>query len=333
MKWLKKKDFLYKIVFKITFHSIQNNFSLRSIARSLRRNVSSISREIRKNCDYYGNYNFLIAEEKMLRRKSHKYLFRFDVNFKFEEFSNYFKKKYDKKFHGVKATYNYVKSKNNNILIPSIKTIFNWLKTNKWIITRKDRLRSYYKKGGKRQSSVISRLIKSAEYVLPIWARPKEVDLRLVFGHWEADLILGKRSTGYKNIITLTERKTRIGFADFVSSKSPNEINAKLKQMIIKNKLNVKSITIDNGIEFEKIGILAKWLNIKIYRAEPYASFQRGSNENWNGLIRREFKKGFDFNSINFDYLQEIVFKINNMPREILKWKTSLEMFTFENLT
>nr|WP_254616024.1 IS30 family transposase [Mycoplasma sp. OR1901] len=151
------------------------------------------------------------------------------------------------------------------------------------------------------------------------------------FGHWEADLVIGKRSNGYKNILTLTERKTRIGFADFVYSKSPNEINSKLREIIKKNSLNVKTITIDNGIEFEKIGILAKWLDIKIYRAEPYASFQRGSNENWNGLIRREFKKGFDFNTITFESLQEIVYKINNMPREILDWKTSNEEFIKEN--
>ncbi|SYV90250.1 transposase, partial [Metamycoplasma alkalescens] len=58
-------------------------------------------------------------------------------------------------------------------------------------------------------------------------------------------------------------------------------INATLKNLIKNNNLYVKTITIDNGIEFEKIGILAKWLNIKIYRAEPYSSFQRGSNENW----------------------------------------------------
>ncbi|WP_254616023.1 helix-turn-helix domain-containing protein [Mycoplasma sp. OR1901] len=128
--------------------SIENNYSLRSIARELNRNISSISREFKKNCNYYGSYDFEFADQQRLKRKSYKYLFRFDINFKFEDFSNYFKKKYDKKFHGVKATYNYVKE-HNNILMPSIKTVFNWIKTNKWIIKRKDRLRLYYKKGRK----------------------------------------------------------------------------------------------------------------------------------------------------------------------------------------
>ncbi|MDC8914598.1 IS30 family transposase [Metamycoplasma hyosynoviae] len=132
-----------------------------------------------------------------------------------------------------------------------------------------------------------------------------------------------KEQQGYRNILTLTERKTRIGFAAFVTSKSPFEINAKLKTLIKSNNLNVKSITIDNGIEFERIGILAKWLNIYIYRAEPYASFQRGSNENWNGILRREFKKGFDFNLIDQETLNSIIEKINKMPREILLWKSS----------
>ncbi|MDJ1647628.1 IS30 family transposase, partial [Mycoplasma phocimorsus] len=161
--------------------------------------------------------------------------------------------------------------------------------------------------------------------------RPKKIDLREEYGHWEADLVLGKRASGYRNVLTLTERKTRVGFAAFVNSKSPHEINSKLKEMIKHYNLIVKSITIDNGLEFEKIGILAKWLEITIYRAEPYASFQRGSNENWNGLIRREFKKGYNFNLITELDLLEVVNKINNMPREIFNWKSSQELFSLEN--
>ncbi|WP_282456346.1 IS30 family transposase, partial [Mycoplasmopsis arginini] len=91
------------------------------------------------------------------------------------------------------------------------------------------------------------------------------------------------------------------------------------------------TITIDNGIEFEKIGILARWMNIKIYRAEPYASFQRGSNEHWNGILRREFKKGFNFNTITQEKLDSVVNQINNMTREILNWKTPLQMY-LENI-
>ncbi|MDJ1647462.1 hypothetical protein [Mycoplasma phocimorsus] len=68
-------------------------------------------------------------------------------------------------------------------------------------------------------TSAIKRLITSADYVLPTWTRPKKVDLREEYGHWEADLVLGKKATCYKNALTLTERKTRVGFVTFVTSK------------------------------------------------------------------------------------------------------------------
>ncbi|GGM95924.1 hypothetical protein GCM10010106_51080 [Thermopolyspora flexuosa] len=71
-------------------------------------------------------------------------------------------------------------------------------------------------------------------------------------------MVLGKRANGYNNVLTLTERKTRIGFARIIQSKSPHTINSELKKIIKDNKLQVKTITIDNGIEFEKIGILAR---------------------------------------------------------------------------
>ncbi|WP_318034619.1 IS30 family transposase [Mesomycoplasma lagogenitalium] len=89
--------------------------------------------------------------------------------------------------------------------------------------------------------------------------------------------------------------------------------------------MNVKTITIDNGIEFEKIGLLASWLKCKIYFCEPYASYQRGTNEHSNGLIRRIYKKGADFSTISDKEILEIQEKINNMPRKIFNWMSSYE--------
>lgn len=309
--------------------SLENNLSLRAISRQLNRSASTISREIKRNSNF-NEYIFLKADKKSKFRAYHKYMFKFNINFEFEEFSKIFKSKYDKKYFGVKATMNYIEE-NFNVKKPTMRTVFNWINTNKWKIRKSDKLRQYYKKGGKRTASVLSRLIKSANYVFPIWTRPKNIDLRLEYGHWEADLVLGKRANGYKNILTLTERKTRVGFATFVSSKSPFEINSKIKELIKNKNLIVKTITIDNGIEFEKIGFLARSLNIVVYRAEPYASFQRGSNENWNGMIRREYQKGFNFNILTQEDLDTTIAKINNMPREILNWKSAYELFMYEN--
>ncbi len=110
-------------------------------------------------------------------------------------------------------------------------------------------------------------------------------------------------------------------------NKNPKTINKAIKDLTNENNLFIKTITCDNGIEFEEIAILAYWLKIIIYKAEPYASFQRGSNEHANGLIRRFYPKGFDFNLISDDDLQNTISKINSMPREIFNWKSALEVF------
>jgi IS30 family transposase len=111
--------------------------------------------------------------------------------------------------------------------------------------------------------------------------------LRLEEGHFEGDLIIGKQYNGYQNIVTLNDRKTRKLYATFVRSKDPWKVNEAFRKMIKDNNLKVKTLTLDNGIEFERISILAKHLNFKVYLCDPYASFQRGSNEHLNGMIRR----------------------------------------------
>uniref|UniRef100_UPI003080C010 IS30 family transposase n=1 Tax=Mesomycoplasma ovipneumoniae TaxID=29562 RepID=UPI003080C010 len=158
--------------------------------------------------------------------------------------------------------------------------------------------RLYYKKGGKRTSSVINRIVKSGDYGFPIWTRPNSIDLRLELGYWEAALVLGTRANGYNNVLTLTDRKTSIGFARIIQSKSPHTINSELTKVIKDNKLQVKTITQDSGSEYIKIAILARWINRKIYSAEPYATMQIVSNQKWISFLRTKFKKGFDFNTI-----------------------------------
>ncbi|VDR42369.1 IS30 family transposase [Mycoplasmopsis caviae] len=310
---------------------INKGYSLRKISSIIGRSASTISRELKRNTSLNGFYIYDKADLKAKRLSLHKSFFKFQINFKFKEFSALFSKKYNKKFFGVKATYHFIDENFPEIDKPTIRTVFNWIKTNGWTIAKKDRLRQYYKKGGKRGKDFIKRLIKTSDYVFPIWARPKKIDLREEYGHWEADLVIGKKSNGFRNILTLKERKTRYSISDFVESKNHFKINKKIRELIKNNNLIVHSITTDNGIEFEGLGLVAKWLNIIIYKAEPFASFQRGSNENYNGMLRREWKKGTDFNNISYEELKEVEKQINRMPREVLNWKTSEECFLFEN--
>ncbi|MBW0594542.1 IS30 family transposase [Mycoplasmopsis anatis] len=91
------------------------------------------------------------------------------------------------------------------------------------------------------------------------------------------------------------------------------------------------SLTSDNGYEFQALGLVAYKNDLVIYKAEPYCSFQRGSNENVNGLIRRLFKKWINFTNITDEQIQEIQDQINNMPRKIFGFKSSKEMIEMEH--
>lgn len=310
----------------IDFLFNQEKKSISEIAKLLKRNKSTISREIKRNT-INGQYNFIFAQRKYRRRFYYKYFFH---NRKYFEFNKLFKEYYEKRYHGVYATINKISQHLNNIEHVSTRQVFRWIKSNKWIIKKNNRLRQYYKKGGKRTLGVFQKF--QNKWVMPIWVRPKYIDLRQEFGHWEADLIIGKKANGFDNILTFTERHTRILFATKIKSKNPMKVNSALYELIKKNKLRVKSITIDNGIEFEKISFLASWIKAHIYFCEPYASYQRGTNENINGLIRRTWKKGTDFNEVSNKELDEVVNLINKMPRKILNWRTSIELFNQLNL-
>lgn len=160
--------------------------------------------------------------------------------------------------------------------------------------------------------------------------RPKHIDLRLEFGHWELDLIIGKKANGFENLVTLTERKTRMLFMTKLKSKNPMKVNSVIYKLIKDNDLYVKTITTDNGIEFEKIGILVDWVDCLVYFCEPYASWQKGSNEHINGIVRRFYKKGTDFNEISDEEIKTTQNMINFMDREMFNWSSSLELYQNE---
>lgn len=298
--------------------------SISQIARSLGRNKSTISRELKRNC-HDGVYCYEIAESKTIERKKHKYFFMYR---EYSEFTNHFIKMYDKRYHGVYQTVHKISQEYPDINHVSARQVFNWIKTNKWSVKKSDRLRQYYKKGGKRTLGIFSRF--KNRLVLPYWTRPKSIDLREEYGHWEADLIIGKRSTNFDNLLTLTERKTRILFTCRIKTKNPMKVNSAMYKLIKNNNLLVKSITVDNGIEFQKIGLLASWLKCVVYFCEPYASYQRGTNENINGMIRRTWSKGTDFSLVSDDELNKVAEFINEMPRKMFNWKSSADIFRLE---
>lgn len=301
----------------------QEKKSIRKIAAILNRSPSTISRELKRNTSL-GYYSFEIADKKSFDRSWHNHSM---FLLKHQEFLEGFKKIYNKRTNGVKATCYKLKQQGvANCL--SFKQSYNLIKSYRFVIKKSERLRQYYKKGGKRKSGIFSDV--KSKRVLPMWLRPRNIDSRREFGHWELDLVIGKKATGYDNLLTFVERKTRNAVVLRVKSKNSMKINSLLYKAIKERGLFVRSITIDNGIEFEKIGLLASWLDIIVYRCEPYASYQKGSNEHVNGLIRRFFKKGTSFNEISDEDIRKMEFEINSMIREKFGWKSSLEMYEKE---
>lgn len=180
----------------------------------------------------------------------------------------------------------------------------------------------------KNKEKRVSKLIpaeKSIEY------RPKEANIRSVYGHWEGDLVVGKQ--GSKTVLfTLTERKTRQEIIMKLSNKETKTIARAIDKLERKYKgkfYNMfKSITFDNGVEFmgykgiEK-SCLRKKERTNIYYAHPYCSGERGTNENNNRLIRRFIPKGVDISQIKQSRIKEIENWINNYPRQIFGYKSS----------
>ena len=156
--------------------------------------------------------------------------------------------------------------------------------------------------------------------------RPEEIEGRLIPGHWEGDIILG--AGGASAIGTLVERTTRFVVlvhmptrkADVVASAFAGALNA------IPASLR-KTLTYDQGKEMAQHESLALSAGIRIFFADPHSPWQRGSNENTNGLLRQYFPKGTDLSAHSKNALQAVALALNTRPRKTLGWKTPAEAF------
>ena len=170
--------------------------------------------------------------------------------------------------------------------------------------------------------------------------RPESVKNRKEFGHWEIDLVVGPKGSSGVVLLTLTERKTRREIIRKLPDKtqgavlkSINRIERVMGPKAFRNQF--KSITADNGSEFldvEKMqcSIFSKKQRVKLYYAHPYSSWERGSNENANRIIRRFIAKGKDIDNFTKEFIQEVEDWINNYPRKILNYRTANECFNSE---
>lgn len=155
--------------------------------------------------------------------------------------------------------------------------------------------------------------------------RPSIVDLKTRVGDWEADTVAG-RQTGPR-LVTLVERKKRFTLIGLAKNKSSEAVTDTILEMLVGYHRQVKTITYDNGKEFAGHVDIAKASHSKAYFAHPYSSWERGLNENTNGLIRQYFPKGSDFSLITKKDVKAVMDKINNRPKKCLGFKTPNQVF------
>ncbi len=160
--------------------------------------------------------------------------------------------------------------------------------------------------------------------------RPEVVNDRSEFGHWEGDSVEGKRSVG-DGIHTEVERKSRKLLARKVKRITSYETASAQLHMFGQLPATARcSTTLDNGRENHQHGQLKHKLGMQAYFADPYSSWQRGTNENTNGLLRRYAPKQTDFTNLSQRELDDIVEEINNRPRKVLGYKTADEVYSEE---
>ena len=222
----------------------------------------------------------------------------------------------------------------------STKTIYSYIEQGLIVGVTNESLWEKRKRKKRHKRTVFRRLKKCPTRRKGIEERPKEVSERVEFGHWEIDLIIGKKSKGKPVLLTLTERKTRNMIIQKLSDKSQDStIKAmdKLERVMgttVFQKV-FKSITADNGSEFLDVDALERSVSGKskrtaFYYAHPYASWERGSNENGNRMIRRFISKGNDIAKFTHEFIKQMQDWINNYPRKILGFKTAKEQFILE---
>ena len=175
-----------------------------------------------------------------------------------------------------------------------------------------------YASGRERRGQIIGRR--------PISERPAHIETRAQVGHWEGDTVIG--AAHKQAVVTLVERKSGYAVLAKVKNKTSDLVSAAIISKLSPLAPLVKTMTFDNGKEFAGHSTIDTALNSTTYFADPFASWQRGSNENFNGLLRQYIPKKRALSTVTDKELRMIQDQLNNRPRKRLGFKTPSEVFT-----
>ena len=155
------------------------------------------------------------------------------------------------------------------------------------------------------------------------------IEQRLRLGDFEGDTILGPPGTG--GLVTLVDRRSRFTIITKIQSKDADHVHHRIKQRLKDLAEDRRhSLTLDNGTEFACCRRLEKHLDLKLYFADPGCPYQRGTNENTNGLVRQYFPKGTNFRNISHHEARRVENLLNNRPRACLDFQTPAAVFFSE---
>lgn len=177
--------------------------------------------------------------------------------------------------------------------------------------------RKRYGSGDQRRGAIKNRV--------SIDARPDSVTRKTRLGDWEGDTIIGKDQQGV--VVTLVDRVSRFTLAERLHSKHADGVTTVINRLLDPHKQTCHTITFDNGKEFAGHAELTTYLQAAVYFAHPYHSWERGLNENTNGLLRQYFPKETNLKNVSQETLQTAIDKLNHRPRKCLGYKTPYEVF------
>ena len=308
----------------------EQGMSLRDIGEKIGRDHSTISRELKRGTveqidtnrkpykKYFPDAGARVYEENRGNCGAHTVLM---VSWEFILFAE---EKILKDNWSPDAVVGHAKKQDIFDFVPCTKTLYNWIDNGDLKVKNMDLVLKLRRKTKSSKSKSNRKVLGTS-----IEERPKSIETREEFGHWEIDTILGHKSKD-QALLTLVERKTRMTIVQRIQGKNAPEVRDALEG-IVQEYPNVrqtfKSITADNGSEFSELSEQGKEMEIDVYFAHPYASWERGTNERHNGLLRRFIKKGQPIHSYTDKQIREVEYWMNTLPRKILGYWTPSEKF------
>ncbi len=293
------------------------------IAELIGRDKGTISRELSRNLSSTGEYKPHLAQRYYTKRRdASKQPYRIEQNGRLQQYvRNKLKWYWSPEQIAARLEIDHPDTPQMRV---SPLVIYNWVQRDK---ATGGTLYKYLRQGHRKRRKKRGSLNNQGQ--IPdrraISERPKAVDKREELGHWEGDTIVGKSHGSF--VASHVERKSRYLLVGRMDDKSAVSMNATTQRLFRKiPKLKRKTMTFDNGKEFAGFKALEKSVGFCCYFADPYSSWQRGTNENTNGLLCQFFPKGIDFNEISEEEIDRVAALINNRPRKCLDYRTPHEV-------